>query len=167
MTSSGLIFNSLNHVILCFVSQVPTTTKNQDVFNPTTVEKKGRPAGLHPVDASQNNLHELARSKAKRNWRLQPQSLTARPWKMMLGRLLSDWEFIWVSLYFQGRCHVKLSGGYLKWFHFCMHFFSHTMILNCASKNITAQNSISAQNMAEETTRQTASTCGSISRSHH
>ena len=48
--------------------------------------------------------------------------------------------------------------------------FCHTMILNCVSKTIMAQNhisDISAQNMAEQTTRQTASNCAFVSRSHH
>ena len=37
---------------------------------------------------------------------LHPQSLTARPWKMVVGRLVS----FWVSAYFQGRT-VKLREG--------------------------------------------------------
>lgn len=80
--------------------------KNQDVFNPTTVVKKGRPAGLHPVNASQNNLHELARSKFNMAaaWTLKTDG-----WKTTFVYFLLG---IWV--YFQGRCHVKLSGGYLK-----------------------------------------------------
>ena len=39
-----------------------------------------------------------------------PKGLTARPWKMVFGRLSH-----WVSVYFQGLWLCSTSGGYLPW----------------------------------------------------